>query len=244
MRPVFAKRAEAAVRQGRITQARTLWDEAMRHPRDGKADCAACEASFQVELLLRENRFQDLLAAAQPILAGTTRCAEVPHVPLPHIMLAHAGLGQHGEVDALRAGSYRLVQRNPSFLEQVSLHIELHTARGNLAEAARIAARHVPWLEIATNDKTRLHFLHALHCLLDALGKVQARESAWRTKLLEALEGEYGAALQDASIASRQQALASSIEAKGLALSAALDQRNGNDFFVRAWKAPPFSAVF
>lgn len=244
MRPVFHKRAEAAVHQGRITQARALWDEAMRHPRDQWADCAACEASFEVELLLRENRFQDLIATAQPILSGATRCAEVPHSTLPDIMLAQSDLGQADEVEKLRSESYRLVRSSPNFVEEVALHIELQVARGNLAEAARIATRHMPWLRISTSDTVQLHFLRALHCLLAALCVAPMRPSAWRQSLLDALETQYGGnSATDTPLESRQKALARRIEEKGLPLSAALDQRNDNDYCTRRWRAKPFTAV-
>ncbi|XVJ69021.1 MAG: hypothetical protein HEQ39_04675 [Rhizobacter sp.] len=135
------------------------------------------------------------------------------------------------------------MQRNPDFLQQVSLHVELHVARGDLPEASRIAARHASWLKLSTSDHSQLHYLRAIHVLFDALRVVPARASAWRTKLLEALEGEYGAEPEGASIEERQNALAARIEDRGLTLSAAFDQRNGNDFFMRAWRARPFTAV-
>ncbi len=244
MRPVLHKRAEAAAHQGRIEQARTLWDEALRHPRDGKADCQACEASFQIELLLGENRFKDLVAAAQPILSGKTRCAEVPHCTLPDIMLAQSAMGLAEEVEKLRPESYRLVRRNPNFINEVALHIELHVARGDLIEAARIATRHMPWLRISTSDTKQLHYLHALHCLMKALSAAPARPSAWRNSLLEALEAQYGGSgTKDNALEDRQKALAKQIEEKGSTLSARLDQRNGNDYYTRKWRAGPFTAV-
>ena len=244
MRPVFHKRAEAAVHQGRIAQARALWDEAMRHPRDRWADCAACEASFEIELLLRENRFQDLIAAAQPILSGETRCTEVPHSVLPDIMLAQSDLEQADEVAKIRPESYRLVRRSPNFVEEVALHIELQVARGDLAEAARIATRHMPWLRISTSDTVQLNYLRALNGLMAALCSAPVRPSSWRKSLLEALQSLYDVhSAEDTPLEVLQKALARLIEEKGLILCGALDKRNDNDYCTRRWRAKPFTAV-
>ncbi|HEY8880923.1 MAG TPA: hypothetical protein VIN03_25355 [Roseateles sp.] len=239
-RPVLAKRAEAAVGQGRITQARELSDAAMQHPRDRWADCAACETAFSIEVLLGERRFSDLIDAAKPIVAGQVRCAEVPHMVLTNVMLAHAALGEADQVETLRRQSYRLVQRNPAFIKEVSLHIELHVSQDQLPEAARLATRHMPWLGRATDDRSQFHFLRALHILLAALVRAPVRASAWRTKLLETLEARYDALPEGSTLEARQQALAAVVADKGLKLATAFDKRNGNDAFLRAWEAPAF----
>lgn len=243
LRPVYAKRSEAASHQGKTAQARALWDQAMRHPRDRYADCAACELSYSLHLLALENRCDELLAAASPILAGTMHCAEVPHTVLPRVMLALSATGQQAQARKLRAQSYRLIRSNPDFIEEVALHIEFLVSERELAQAAQIAVRHLPWLRIATSDKMQLHYVRALHCLLLAAGRTPIGTSKWRQPLFDALEAVYGLAPEGADLAGRLELLTSQVAKAGLALAAALDQRNDNDYFQRLWKADAFTVT-
>ncbi len=238
-RPVYHKRSEAATYQGQLEQARVLWDEAMRHPRDVFADCAACELDYSLYLLALEHRFDELLRVARPVMAGTVHCEEVPHMAWPRIMLALYAQGEKDEVRRLRPESYRLIRANPNFIEEVALHIEFLVSEHDLTQAAKMALRHLPWLRIVMNDKKQFHYLRALHCLLLALVETPVNAPTWQP-LFAGLEGIYGSARQEVTFAERLEMLTSQVALAGLAPATALDSRNQNDFFTRQWHAEPF----
>lgn len=240
MRPVYHKRSELALYLGQIEQARALWDEAVRHPRDRYADCLACEISYSLNLLARQHRFDELLAAAEPILDGTTHCTEVPHVSLPLIMQAMSALGRKEEARKLRADSYRLIRSNPLFIEEVSLHVEFLVSERNFEQASTIALRHLPWLQVTRNEKMRFHYARALYCLLVAIAASPVRASMWLQQLLDGLEGVYGLSPQNATPADKLGLLNQRVASAGLALAVALDRRSGNEYFQRQWQADAF----
>lgn len=242
-RPVFAKRAEVALYQGRVAQARKLWDEAMLHPRDYYADCSACELSFEINLLLIENRFDDVLRAAEPILDGSKRCGVVPHTTLPNIFVAMWAKGQHEEVEKLRAESYRMLQMNADFLEVVALHIELLVASQELSKAAQMLLRHLPWLRSGISDVVQFQTLHAMHCLLQAMLTAPKNKAKWRQQLLDELAQRYGASTAEGEEANQFSLLAKNVEQAGLVLAKALDERNENTYYQMRWGMPAFTVA-
>lgn len=246
-RPVYAKQSEVSFVQGKISQARELWDKAMAEPRDRYADCAACEHSYAINLLAHENRYEELMQAAEAILDGHMHCARVPHVDLPLIMLAQYALGRKEEARDLRKRSYRMVRSNPDFFHCVAMHIEYLVVENELKDASVIAVRHLSWLDLVKPDKLKQQYMRALHCLLQAItdnAQVKSlRVTEWLKSLLDALEGVFGAAPDNTDLALRVTLLTSQIQKAGLAITASLDARNTNDYFTRQWHAPAFTFV-
>jgi|GEM_PF-2499723 len=246
-RPVHAKRSEVYAVQGKMQQAREFWDKAVAEPRDRYADCAACEHSYSIRLLAQEGRYEEMIAAAQPILDGEMFCSQVPHIDLPQIMLAQYALGRKDEARDLYKRSYRLVRSNMDYTQLVALLIEFKVAENELKDAAVVAVRHLPWLVQIKPDKLKMHYMRALHCLLLAIAdnaKVKSLQATeWLNSLLDALEGVFEAAPQNADPALRVTLLTSQIRKAGLTITASLDTRNVNDYFSRQWHAPAFTYV-
>lgn len=229
-RPVFTSRAFKFLLQGRTADARHAWDEAMRHPRDAHADCLACEAGNAVHLLVQERRFDEALLAAEPIVQGRLKCAEVPHTVLPAVMLAHHARGDTARAEALAERSYRLIRSNPDFLADVCLHVQFLVATQRLDKAARMLIRHAAWVRATTSDLSRLRFAKAVHAVLAAV-RDQGLAPSWAGTLDEVVEKAFGPG---------EHAI-DTVEAEGLRLASALDARNANEHWSNAWRAAPFS---
>lgn len=240
MRPVYTSLAHLARYQGKRDEARTMWDEAMRHRRDRYADCAACELHTHVSLLDFEGRHEDVISTAAPILAGSVRCAEVPHLTLPLVMAAHKALGRTEEAKALRKRSYILIATNPDFVDSIAVHIEMLVDEGELQEASTMAARHLPWLKIGGHDIAQTEYARAVAMLLRALSAepslLTACEEAWPQQLADALAAAYGAVAQG-TVMQQLQAQLAQVTTYGSGLAAALDARNGNDYYTARWTA-------
>ncbi|MFZ3004064.1 MAG: hypothetical protein WA071_27380 [Undibacterium umbellatum] len=246
-RPVYAKRSEVYSIQGNMRQAREFWDKAIAEPRDGYADCAACEHSYAVRLLAQEGRYEEMITAAQPILDGHLSCSQVPHIDLPQIMLAKYALGRKDEARELYKRSYRLIRSNMEYIQLVAMLIEFKVAESEMKDAAVVAVRHLPWLVQIKPDKLKMQYMRALHCLLLAIadnaeGKT-LRVTEWLKALLDALETVYGTAPDSADLAHRVKLLTSKVGEAGLTIAGNLDARNANDYFTRQWHAPAFTYV-
>lgn len=240
-RPLEAKCSEVLLAQGKVAAARIHWEAAMRVGRDEYADCPACELDYQLSLLLAENRFEDLLQAARPIMEGRAQCAEVPHRSLPRLMQAMVALNRPGEAEALREHSYAMVRDNRDFIQEVALHVEFLVCREALEQAAGMVLRHLPWLQEIRNDKQQFHFTRAVHCVVRALADTPAQARLWREQLLDALEATYGIVESTSPAAmDRLARLTAHVAQDGQARAQALDARNGNNYFQRQWQEAAF----
>jgi tetratricopeptide (TPR) repeat protein len=236
MRPVHAVRAIVAMYQGKVDEARALWDESLRHPRDRNADCYACELDNSITLLLLEKRFEDVLSAAAPIVAGVVTCAEVPHRTLPLLLQARYALGQKEEAHKLCNQSYRMIRSNTDFSDLIAVLVEYLVAEQDLTRAAQMAVRHLPWLKVASNDMMQERYARAVHTLLRAVTAAPGRVSQWRQQLLGGLSAVYGPIAQSADVADGLQQLTGAVAKTGLALAAGLDARNGNGYYQGLWQ--------
>ncbi|WP_124543535.1 hypothetical protein [Piscinibacter terrae] len=241
LRPVYTCRVHRLQQQGRVAEARQAWDEAMTHRRDAYADCAACEKSRLITLLLSEERYDEVVRVAEPIVAGQLKCAEVPHTVLPRVMQALNRLGDAQQAEALADRSYRLIRSNPNFLSSTCTHVHHRVALGQFDKAASLLLRHAPWALACRDDLDRLEYANTLGLVL-RLGRDQRKtRSASLPKLADVVDQFLGAAQPGASPAD-YDLLLQRVDRAGQAMSAALDARNGNSFFARAWGVCKFQS--
>ncbi|MFZ6735724.1 tetratricopeptide repeat protein [Undibacterium sp. Ji42W] len=244
-RPVYAKQSEVNLVQGNTRKSREFWERASMEPRDRYADCAACEYSHSVRLLVQEGRYEEAITAAQPILDGQLSCSEVPHLDLPSIMLTLYALGRKDAARELYNRSYRLICSNKKYIQLVAMLIEFQVAENELRKASQIAVRHLPWLTQTKPDKLKMHYIRALYCLLLVLADTAKEESLesteWLQSLFDALEEVFEIAPGRTDLAQRLALLTAKIAGAGLATAGSLDARNANSYFTRQWHAPAFA---
>ena len=238
LRPVYTTRAIVALEQGKTAEARSLWDEGMRLPRDRYADCAACELDNSIYLLLQEKRFEEVIRAAAPIVAGAVSCAEVPHRTLTYILQARYALGHKEEARKVFEQCYRMIHSNHNFVDAVAVHIEYLAAEHDVQRACQMAVRHLPWLKIASTDMMQERYARAVHrVVLAAAAATGEPASSWRQQLLDGLNPSYGPVAPTLDQTSALQQLARQVADIGMALAASLDRRNGNTHISSQWGA-------
>jgi hypothetical protein len=224
MRPVYYCRFAFAVDNGdRITA--TEWLRRFQaEPRDGMANCLACEADTITEYYDLIGESEMAVETAQPSLDGKRRCAEVPHRTLNNVLRPLALLGRYEEADGYQRRGYQMIRGNPDFLRHISMQMAYLVHRGRPAAAVNMLERHLGWaLETHEIAKRYCFYVTALRVLKMLAEKRSTRKLALPSEFpLRNNSGEYELA-----------ALIGWFQSECDDLAARFDRRNGNDFFGR-----------
>ena len=129
-----------------------LWDKTHEYfqkwqdaPRDTLADCRACERNRHVELLCFEQKDEEALTIAEPILQGRMRCAVIPHATLGKVLPSLIRLGRLDEASDYHRRGYRLIRNNPDFVDTIPYH-QLHLLHINEVDKAfNLFRKHIEW---------------------------------------------------------------------------------------------------
>lgn len=117
-------RFRLAMDLGRSEEAGTYLEQLQKLPRDRMSDCMACEQNQIVQYYAAAGDDHMALEAAKPILSGSMRCAEVPHITISHLLLPlHRAQSEEEAVKAHIRG-YKLIKGKREFIEAISRHIE------------------------------------------------------------------------------------------------------------------------
>jgi hypothetical protein len=214
MRPVFLSRARAAMEIGDRDVFESAASRYAGEARDLYADCAACEAHFDVEAALYRGDLDEALNRFDHMLDSGDECAEVPHLTYATLALPLARAGDHRARRFIDRG-IELCADNRDFLPQ---HAELMTAElalGRPEAAWQLVERYFGWAAETRVDARRLRFFAATEQTIRALGDELESD---RLRALPGLDEHPSATQAEAYLASEVDRVA-----------AAFDARNGND---------------
>lgn len=175
---VATLRRDLAMYMGDLEKAEKAHLEMERTRRDWLSNCPACVADGTVEYQAFLGRHDEAIQCARPILTGKQRCSEVPHrtyaiisLPLLHQRRVEEAMDYHLK-------GYRLIARNPKFVNMVGRHIRFLALTDNLPRAVRMLERHLPdalaTAGLAWQFDFHLSALQLLDRLLDQ-GKAEMR---------------------------------------------------------------------
>lgn len=187
--------------------------------RDEMSDCSACELDEQVRYLLRTGKDEAAVKKAKPIIEGRQRCAHIPHVTLPYLLLPLYRLGRGDEANAMRANSYRLIRDNLSFVQEFGEHIGYLSVVGP-HRALPLLERHLPQVESHEDPLSRMMFLLNAAALLRKLNRTE-----------ESFVLNLPPSSKFYELADKPEELRTKLEEEAFATVSALDTRNGNDYY-------------
>ncbi len=225
-RAVYKLYMKAAMHRGDRRAARRHHDKWAKSPRDTLTDCRACDIDAEVQYLAFLGKDADALTAAAPVLCGSHRCAEIPHITYARVLLPLVRLGRTGDAARYHLKGYRLVARNREFIREVASHIQFLALTDNLAEAVKIFEKHLVWAVETTDLDERFDYYLAGRFLLSRL--TRAGRGDHRLRLPAALSD----CPETRSLTADELARWISAELKSLA--ARFDARNGTDFCARS----------
>jgi tetratricopeptide (TPR) repeat protein len=182
-------------------------------PRGAMADCIGCEPTAKVAYLTWQDRHEDAVALALPVLDGQMTCVEQPHSILTELLVPYLRTGRLTEAADAHRSAYRAIQGNRAELIAVADHVGFCTRTGNHGRALELVERHLGWLEEPPTPFADLRFSAM------AAGALSRIADAGHSALtLRRGVGEIGVA-----------ELRDELTERALALAARFDARNGTD---------------
>ncbi|MGG4144413.1 hypothetical protein ABEW34_14915 [Paenibacillus algorifonticola] len=212
-------RSRLALSHGKLNEAKDFLEQMMKVDRDYMTDCIACEQNHIVELYAQLGEDEQALKAAEPILSGKMKCAEVPHITLPHLLSPLLRQGSSEEAQKLHTKGYRLVKGKRDLLDSVAQHIHYLTDV-NPAKAVEVVELHLAFILDHENPYEVMRFnlftARLLKKLINEGSEVKLR-----------LPASFLTVHEDTSL----PALAAHFEALALSAAKRFDARNGNDYY-------------
>lgn len=224
LRGYYSRRLHSAHNMGQDWRAYAAqWRSARA---DGNEDCAACERDTGVNLLLWEDKLDEAIKFAKPLLSGRLSCHSVPHRTLARIMLKLWAAGDHAQALELHRRGYAMIRGEANKLDLIGNHLELLGRAGMHTEGMRMFERHARWLDANTSPWDHMAFWRGARVTLAATRELSRTQSR-RMRLPESLE----CWRKDGTYVLTE--LLTWVDTKLDGLAAAFDDRNGNDFHTR-----------
>jgi hypothetical protein len=225
LRPVYKLQCKAALAMGDREAGRAFQRRWRAAEVGWLSDCPACERDDQVDYLIHIGKDERALELAGPILQGRLQCAEIPHLTLARILEPLFRLGLLEEAARQHQRGYALIARNRDFLPEVARHLAFLVLTDNLARAAQLLERHLPWALETADLGRRFAFYLAARLLLERLRQRGEGTLAVRLPRTFPLQPDSGSCAVPELAAWFDDALAE--------LAGRFNERNGNDSFTR-----------
>ncbi len=138
-------------------------------PRDGMADCIACDRNTEVRFYRYIGNHQRAIDHAQPLFRKELTCECVPRTTYSTILPSYAQTQRLDEADQLREIGYREIRDNPNYLKEIGHQLSYLSFRGQLKVGAKMFARHVEWALNSFELGAKFAFLHGAKWLFEEL---------------------------------------------------------------------------
>ncbi|MDA0835485.1 MAG: hypothetical protein O2955_11265 [Planctomycetota bacterium] len=192
--------------------------------RDSLSDCKACVQNCAAEhyVLLGKPKFA--LRAADPIIGGRMSCSEIPELTYGTILRPLFQLDRLDDAMAMYVKGYKLVAKNPEFIDTVAEHMQFLVMTDNDSKALQLISKHLPVALATPSLLKRMKFIFAtVQAFLSFESK---RKDSVKLRLppktpFTRADGVYpvGELRQEFAAAARE-------------LATAFDARNGNSYYV------------
>ena len=209
LRPYYQYKHKHALNRGDIELAQLYYDKWINAEVDYWSDCKACEVDQKVHSQYLLGNVDQCLELATPIINGSMRCGEVPHLTLAVLLLPLLQKGNLNEAEKLETKSYKLIKTNKKFLPQLSYHLNYLTII-NPRRAFNLFEKYLPWALETNNYQTKFNYYLASYVFLSLNDK--AKEKLKISKLPDYITFEW-------------------IEAQTNQIAELFNKRNGNSFY-------------
>ncbi len=196
--------------------------------RDANSDCEACEIHHDMSIALEFDNEADALRIAAPVLDGSKRCGEVPHVT--YGALTKYFLYKKQLSEALYYGKLceRYTCNEPEFLAESGYLLELYSMV-NPSEGWKIFKRNTENFVRSKNPMLRMTFARGAYRLLQCVAKETEFSNNFMLRCLPIEQTAEGYRIKDLidyfyDFAKQQSEL--------------LDRRNGTDYYMRLLETP------
>jgi hypothetical protein len=154
LRPVYSLRCRASVLMGKTNDADVWYKKWQATPGGESDDCAACEADRKITYLAYNERFEEALAEADPILRGQAFCEDSPET-LTRLVGAALHMKRTRLAVLLLRASEKHVRRTRSMLSSLAAHVVYQLMIGKETRARRMAIISLRRVKETINDFDR-----------------------------------------------------------------------------------------
>ena len=158
LQAVYKHRYQVADHVGRPDEADRWYARWQATPRDELSDCVGCDPTSVADYLASRERYADVVAMAEPVLAGELTCTEQPQGILRELMMAYLRTGEPEKAADAHRRAYRRDRGNLADLWDIGTHIGFCARTGNEHRGLEILQRHIDWLERAPSPGAEMQF--------------------------------------------------------------------------------------
>jgi hypothetical protein len=213
---------KAAARKHHAAWKKSRWD--------WNSDCPACDQNHQVKFQIFTGHDEKALELARPILAGSMKCAQIPHATLALVLVPLVRLGRTGEAMVLHHRGYRLISGNRKMLEEAAAHLTFLALTDNLPKAVKLFEKHLHWSLETAEMEGRFKFDNAVRFLLARVA--ERGQTTLRLRLPRTFPAYQEAGCYEVAV------LRQWFDQSCQNLAARFDARNGNDGFTKLLEGP------
>ncbi len=204
-----------------VEKAKELYHAFRETKHDVNSDCEACEIHHAVTMALEFGEEEEAMRIAEPLLNGTKRCAEVPHITYGILTKHHLYAGNLTEAAYYGRLCERYTQSGPEFLEETGYLLEMYSAIAP-AEGWKLFKRNIENFVSCKNPRMRMSFARGAYRLLQSASKEIEYTNSRFLNVLPLTKSEDGYRMEDVAayfyqIAKEQSQL--------------IDKRNGTDYY-------------
>ncbi len=196
--------------------------------RDANSDCEACEINFDSTFALELGNVEEAMKIAKPLLEGTKRCAEVPHVTYGVLAKHYLYEGNFDEAQYYGKLCEQYTKLEAEFMTEIGTLMSLWSCV-NVTTGWKILKSHIDHFVSCKNPAMRMAFATGAY---HVLRKISEETDTVDSILLKALPVERGEDGYDIT------ALCDYFYGVAEEQSRLLDQRNGTSYYMDQLKKP------
>lgn len=217
---IYLKRIELGIAIGNLPLAEAAYEQFAQTERDELSDCLACEKDILVQYYLGVGQDQQAIDLAMELITRKFSCAEIPHRTYNHLLLPLLKQGNAPRALEYQRKGYRLIRRNPEFIDYIGTHLVLLALTGNWDRGVKLLQKSLPMGWNVKVPILKYRYLRGVLFFLDNLATRGGQDSFLRIPKELRPDKE----TKQIPRAALREVIANEVQS----LAVAFDRRNGN----------------
>ncbi|MDT0013615.1 hypothetical protein [Listeria cossartiae] len=167
LRPYYKVSTLAAMRMGKVDEAKVFFEQWISTQGDYLNDCAACETQDQVHYYFFMNDFENAKKKAKPIIEGNQSCQEVPHLTYGMMALVYLADGDKEMAQKCFDTGYPMVEKQSGLIPPLGDLLKYLVLSNQTEKAREVLEVNKDMVLQSESGLDRLIFLQAAYPLFD-----------------------------------------------------------------------------
>ncbi|MBC2101421.1 hypothetical protein IBB80_01440 [Listeria marthii] len=167
LRPFYKVSTLAAMRMGKVDEAKAFFEQWISTQGDYLNDCTACETQDQVHYYCFIKDFENAKKKAKPIIEGNQSCQEVPHLTYGLMALTYLELGEEKMAQECFDKGYPMVEKQSGLIPPLGDLLKYLVLSNQTEKAREVLDVNKEMVLQSESGLDRLIFLQAAYPLFD-----------------------------------------------------------------------------